>query len=297
MKQSTKTIKLIGGHVSMAGGLDKAVGRTAKIEGNCMQIFSGSPRSWARTLPTTEELRKLFSEQEKLSVRAIFTHALYLVNLASDKPELVKKSVATLVSDLTFDSLVKGSGVVVHLGSHQGRGWDAVKENLLKKIKKILNETPPNSRLLIENSAGQKGKIASDLNEIKWLLERLNPDRVGWCLDTCHAFAAGYPLSPDSKLSQFNNKHDLLSLISQLDLADSLKCVHVNDSKVAFDSGNDRHDNIGEGEIPQEDLRYFLRHDLTKNVPLITEAPGFDGKGPDVENINRLKKLAGVGES
>ncbi len=297
MKQSTTTIKLIGGHVSMAGGLDKAVGRAAKIEGNCMQIFSGSPRSWARTLPTTEELEKLFAEQEKLAVRAIFTHALYLVNLASDNPELVTKSVATLISDLTFDSLVKGSGVVVHLGSHQGRGWDAVKDNLLQKIKEILEETPPDSMLLIENSAGQNGKIASDLNEIKWLLERLDQNRVGWCVDTCHAFAAGYSLSPDSKLSQQNDKPDLLSLVSQLKLADSLKCIHVNDSKVEFDSGNDRHDNIGEGEIPQEDLQYFLRHDLTKNVPLITEAPGFDGKGPDLENMRRLKKLAGVGES
>ena len=118
MNQNKQGIKLIGGHVSMAGGLDKAVGRAAKIGGNCMQIFSGSPRSWARTLPTTKELEKLFAEQEKLSVKSIFTHALYLVNLVSDKPDLVKKSVATLIFELKFDSLVKGSGVVVHLGNN-----------------------------------------------------------------------------------------------------------------------------------------------------------------------------------
>ena len=296
MNQNKQGIKLIGGHVSMAGGLDKAIGRAAKIGGNCMQIFSGGHRSWARTLPTTEELEKLFAEQEKLSVKSIFTHALYLVNLVSDKPDLVKKSVATLIFELKFDSLVKGSGVVVHLGSHQGRGWESVREKLLDIIKQILEQTPADSMLLIENSAGQSGKIASDIEEIKWMLQRLDNNRVGWCLDTCHAFAAGYPLSPDSSYSQQKDKPDLLSLISQLKLTDSLKCIHVNDSKVAFDSGNDRHDNIGEGEIPQKDLRYFLRHDLTKNVPLITEAPGFDGKGPDLENIDRLKKLAGVGE-
>ena len=296
MNQNKQGIKLIGGHVSMAGGLDKAVGRAAKIGGNCMQIFSGSPRSWARTLPTTKELEKLFAEQEKLSVKSIFTHALYLVNLVSDKPDLVKKSVATLIFELKFDSLVKGSGVVVHLGSHQGRGWESVREKLLDTIKQILEQTPADSMLLIENSAGQSGKIASDIEEIKWMLQRLDNNRVGWCLDTCHAFAAGYHLVNDSKYAQESKQPDLISLIKEMDLADSLKCIHVNDSKVEFNSGNDRHDNIGEGEIPQKDFEGFLRHKRVRGVPLITEAPGFDGKGPDLENIKRLKKLTGVGE-
>lgn len=287
------SVSLIGAHVSMAGGLHKAAQRAAAINCNCMQIFSGSPRSWARKLPTEQDLNKLFSEQEKLSVSAIFTHALYLVNLASPKPDLLQKSTNSLIHDLNFDSLVKGSGVVVHLGSHLGAGWGAVREQLLAKIKKILNQTPEESLLLIENSAGQKGKIASDLAEIRWLLDRLPENRVGWCVDTCHAFAAGYPLSPSSQY-QDQDHPDLISEIKRLNLQDSLRCVHVNDSRVKFAAGDDKHDNIGEGLIPQQDLQDFLRDPVIAGKPLVTEAPGFDGKGPDLENIKRLRQFAGV---
>ncbi len=286
--------RLIGAHVSMAGGLDKAVKRAASINCNCMQIFSGSPRSWQRSLPTQDELNKLFSIQKELSVSSIFTHALYLVNLASPKPDLLQKSINSLIHDLHFDSLVKGSGVVVHLGSHLGKGWDSIKKQLLVTLQEILKNSPANSTLLIENSAGQKGKIASNLEEISWLLEKLNSSRVGWCVDSCHAFAAGYPLV---KKSQYASEHssDLITEISRLGIKDALKCIHVNDSKVKFNAGNDRHDNIGEGEIPQTDFKQFLQSELCQRIPLITEVPGFDGKGPDLENIKRLKSLAGVG--
>lgn len=283
---------LIGAHVSMAGGLDKAIERAAAIGANCAQIFSGSPRSWARKLPGRKTLDKMYAKQEELGVKSIFTHALYLVNLASPKPDLLTKSTNSLIHDLKFDNLVKGSGLVVHLGSHLGRGWEAIKEDLLAKLQHVLSKTPPDSTLLIEDSAGQKGKIASELEEIRWLLDRLDPKRVGWCVDTCHAFAAGYPLVASSRFTEQTTKPDLVSAIKQLDLATSLKCIHVNDSKVKFAAGDDKHDNIGEGLIPQEDLQAFLRTPIFSEIPLITEAPGFDGKGPDEKNMKRLKKLA-----
>ncbi len=295
MTTSTKTKRLIGAHVSMAGGLDKAVQRAAEIECNCMQIFSGSPRSWSRKLPEQDDLNKLFSEKEKLGIESTFTHALYLINLASPNDDLRQKSKNSLSHELKFDSLIKGSGVVVHLGSHLGKGWEATKDSLLKTLRDILSKAPLNSTLLIENSAGQKGKIASSIEEISWLLEELNDERVGWCVDTCHAFAAGYPLVPSSKF--VDEKHpDLLSEIMRLKLVDSLKCVHLNDSKVEFDSGNDRHDNIGEGMIPPQDIKRFLHSSQISNIPIITEVPGFDNKGPDLKNILRIKKIIEEGE-
>lgn len=281
----------IGGHVSVSGGVHLAVERVAKIGGNCLQVFSGSPRSWRRSEPEQKDLQKMFANKNKLGVKSVFTHALYLVNLASDKEELVSKSVQSLIFDLKFDSLVKGSGVVVHLGSHQGRGWEVVKNDLVEIIQQILVKTPQDSTLLIENSAGQKGKIASDLAEIHWLLDQLQTDRVGWCVDTCHAFAAGIPLVKSSQYCDQAQQPDLISQINQLNLNKSLKCLHVNDSSVEFNAGNDRHDNIGEGFIPQEDLEKFLQHEIVNNIPIITEVPGMDGKGPDKENIDRLKAL------
>jgi len=287
--------RLIGAHVSMAGGLDKAVQRAAKIKCNCMQIFSGSPRSWNRELPNQNDLKKMFSEKEKLGLESIFTHALYLINLASPKGDLRQKSIDSLAHELKFDSVIKGSGVVVHLGSHLGKGWESIKDSLLETLRGILSKAPVNSTLLIENSAGQKGKIASDLNEIIWLLEGLHDERVGWCVDTCHAFAAGYPLVSSSEFVDENHP-DLLSEIKRLNLANSLKCVHLNDSQVDFDSGNDRHDNLGEGKIPQGDLKEFLQSSIISNVPIITEVPGFDNKGPDLENIIRIKTMIGEAE-
>lgn len=295
MTASTKSKRLIGAHVSMAGGLDKAVQRAAKIGCNCMQIFSGSPRSWSRKLPEQNDLNKLFSEKEKLGVESIFTHALYLINLASLNNNLRQMSVGSLINELKFDSLITGSGVMVHLGSHLGKGWETIKDSLLKTLRDILSEAPSNSTLLIENSAGQKGKIASNISEIRWLLEKLNDERVGWCVDTCHAFAAGYPLVSSSKFA--DERHpDLLSEITRLNLMRSLKCVHLNDSKVEFDSGNDRHDNIGEGMIPSQDIKRFIQNSQISNIPIITEVPGFDNKGPDLKNIFRIKKLIEEGE-
>jgi len=287
----SKHVTEIGGHVSVSGGVHLAVERAAAIGGNCMQVFSGSPRSWRRSELKKNDIKKMFANQQELSVYSIFTHALYLVNLASNNQELVDKSVRSLIFDLRFDSLVKGSGVVVHLGSHQGRGWDAVKHQLVDIIKRILQATPQDSMLLLENSAGQKGKIASDLKEIKWLLDQIKSKRVGWCVDTCHAFAAGYPLVGSSKYTQNSTKEDLVTVIEDLHLTDSLRCLHVNDSKTKFGSGNDRHANISEGLIPQSDLKQFLNNQSLIGIPIITEVPGLDDKGPDQENIERIKNL------
>lgn len=284
----------IGGHVSISGGIDQAVQRAVNIGGNCMQVFSGSPRSWQRPEVDQKSLKKMFAIKQELGFKSIFTHTLYLINLASEKQALVTKSIRSLIFDLQFDSLVKGSGAIVHLGSHQGRGFTAVRTQLVKTLQDILQHTPPDSKLLIENSAGQQGKIASELTEIKWLLDELHSNRVGWCVDTCHAFAAGYPLVASSDYCQTSVKKDLVTTIKELQLAESLSCIHVNDSKTPFNGSNDRHENIGQGLIPSADLQNFLRHDLIKGIPIITEVPGMDGTGPDQANITKIKKLVGV---
>ncbi len=284
---------LVGGHVSMSGGLDKAAQRAADIGGNCMQIFSGSPRMWRRKDLSKFDPEKLIQVQKEKGIEANIIHALYLINLASDKEELVEKSVKALIYDLKLADLIRSQGVVVHLGSHQGRGWLQMRDQVADKIGYILEKTPVASRLLIENSAGQNGKIASNLAEISWLLDKIQSERLGWCFDTCHGFAAGYYLgSPTDRVNETGqSRAGIFETVDQYDLATSLSCVHVNDSATKFNSGRDRHANIGQGKIPQKDLQYFLNHDLIKSLPLITEVPGMDGQGPDRENINLIKRL------
>lgn len=295
-------MRKIGAHVSASGGLHRAIERAHEIGCNSVQLFSASPRVWKKPELGSIETKMFFSKQKELGVKPVVTHALYLINLASENPEQIQKSVDSLVFELQFDSLIEGSGVVVHVGSHQGRGWDAVKEQVVVQIEKILKQTPDGSHFLIENSAGQNGKICSDLSEIRWLLDQVKSPRLQWCVDTCHLFCAGYRLSPHSKSSNDGSKMSTLlttgmkSLVveeelDRLNLWSSLACIHVNDSRDPFGSGKDRHDNLGDGNIPTEDMAHFLNLKQVNDLPLILEVPGIEGEGPDAENVQRLKQI------
>lgn len=298
-------MKHIGAHVSASGGIEKTPKRAADIGCNAIQLFSGSPRVWRKKDLSDHHVDKFYSEVEKYDIKSIFTHAIYLTNLASNKPELVQKSVKSLGYDLAFDALIKGSGVVVHLGSHQGRGWETVRDQVAEQIRQLLAQAPAGATLLIENSAGQNGKLNSDLAEIKWLLDEVDSPQLGWCFDTCHAHAAGYSLGEEVRVKEGQDallatdekevknvrSETALEAISRLDLWDTLKVIHVNDSRDEFGSGRDRHDNLGEGNIPREDFKYFLNHEEVKNIPLVLEVPGVDKKGPDSENVKRLRGL------
>ena len=310
-------MRSIGAHVSSSGGLDQAIKRAVDIGCNSCQVFSGSPRSWVRKNLSDINLDKYFAKIKEYSFGAVFTHSLYLINLTAKKPELIQKSMQALIYDLRFDSAIKGSGVVVHLGSHLGLGFAAVRENLVKRLREILAVTPADSTLLIENSAGQKGKLCSDLSEIRWILDQLDSERVGVCIDTCHSFASGYSLA-NSKSQIINPKQKAANLdprcltvanqlshaeddgrggaislveeIERLKLWNDIKCIHVNDSRDEFGSGRDRHANLGEGNIPQEDMRYFLNYPQVRSLPLILEVPELKG-GEGRENVRRLKEL------
>lgn len=297
----------VGAHVSAAGGIHKAVERASGIGCNAVQVFSASPRTWRRSDLEKIVTPEINPAQKQLNVTPIVTHAMYLVNLASENPEQLAKSRSVLEFDLQFDAKIGGAGVVVHLGSHLGRGWDAVKDQVAEQITMILDATEaesPESHFLIENSAGQNGKLSSDLAEIRWLLDTIKNPRLGWCMDTCHAFAAGYSLGEKvgettaenlQKNSQINNK-TMVEAISEHNLWNDLRVIHVNDSKDPFGSGRDRHANIGEGNIPAEDFSYFLgeavkhlqKTDAKKQIPLILEVPGQDDLGPDAINVQRV---------
>jgi deoxyribonuclease-4 len=295
----------IGAHVSASGGVDKAIERASAIGANCVQVFSSSPRLWRKPALETFDSEKIETAQEKLSIKPIVTHALYLINLASENPEQIKKSIDSLIFELKFDSVVKGSGVVVHLGSHQGRGWLPVREAVLKGIIEVLQNTPDDSIFMIENSAGQQGKLCSNLEDIQWLINQVKSPRLKWCIDTCHTFCAGYLLSPKSTslhdgarmsslLQEIGTPKTVEDEIDRLGLWSALNCIHVNDSRDPFGSGKDRHDNLGDGMIPKEDLHHFLNLKQLKDLPLILEVPGLDGEGPDAVNISRLKEIVGV---
>lgn len=278
-----KPQRRIGAHLSVAGGLNAAVDHIIEMGGNALQIFSGSPRGWARK-PIDPNLTEAFQKYCKdHDVGLVVIHALYLINLTGDREELVRHSIDTLKYDLQYAAHIGAAGVVVHLGSHLGKGFDAVFDVLIKNLKEILDHSPENSTLLIENSAGQEGKLCSDFAEIRRVFDALRPyvekKRLAWCFDTCHGYAAGYDLKTVDEEMKKNG------------LLEALGVIHVNDSRDPFRSGRDRHENIGEGQIGKEVLQRFLRNPHIAHVPCILEVPGFDGMGPDAKNIAIVKEL------
>jgi deoxyribonuclease-4 len=277
-------MRRVGGHVSTSGGINNAVANTLAIGGNAMQIFAGSPRMWARSLypiKVAEEFKKLVSDKD---LNPVYIHALYLTNLASDNPELIEKSKAALIMDMTNSAAIGSVGVVLHIGSHQGRGWVQTRKLVISQIKEVLANTPDNSYLLLENSAGQQGKIGS-LPELHDILSSCSSVRLKVCLDTAHAFEAGYNFTTSNGLEMW-----IKEIEGTIGL-DKIELLHLNDSKTPLGSGRDMHQNIGDGFIGDSGMRTLINHPKLSHLPLILEVPGLDSTGPDRANIDRVKSL------
>lgn len=276
-----------GAHVSIAGGLPRAIENAVKIDAQCIQIFSSSPGQWNEP-KHKQELIKKFIEQKKLhQIDPVFIHAKYLINLVSDKSWLADQSVRSLVADLHFSNEIGATGVIVHLGSHQGRGYETAKKTLVNTVEEVLEKTPRETRLIVENSAGQKGKLSSTMEEIADLFGAVSRKRLALCLDTCHLFAAGYDV---------RDKGVVDSLIHELRasrLLERLVVIHINDVKDPLGSHRDRHENLGEGQIGFDGLKTFVTHPMFRHLPKIIETPGFDQKGPDERNVVILNELMG----
>ena len=279
---NTNNQRRVGAHVG--GGLTSAIDNTILIGGNCLQIFAGSPRMWARSLWAVDVTKKFTELAIKNDLNPVYIHALYLTNLASDNEELVEKSIAALVMDMKNSAAINGAGVVLHIGSHQGRGWQDSRTLVIESIRKVLESTPNNSYLLLENSAGQKGKIGS-LTELADILNSINSPRLKVCLDTAHAFEAGYNFTTTQGLEIW------LKEIESTIGFEKIELLHLNDSKTPLGSGRDNHQNIGDGYIGSDGMKRLINHPKLAHLPLILEVPGMEGLGPDKENIDRVKRL------
>ncbi|GIW63705.1 MAG: putative endonuclease 4 [Patescibacteria group bacterium] len=272
---------LIGAHLSISKGLDFAVKDIAAKGGNCLQIFSTSPRSWSFKGFTQEQINSFIETKLEYSVSPVFFHASYLINLA-DNQETGKKSVRLLINELNLASKMGIVGSVVHLGSFKNNDKDY--DLLIANIKQVLAETNPNTYFIIENAGNRK--IGKDLEEIALILEKLNSERVKVCLDSCHLFSAGIDLTDFDQLSAYWQRfNDLIG-------KDKLILWHLNDSKDPLGSLRDRHENLTKGSIGKKGFMNILSINEFRQLPMIIETPGFDNKGPDKKNLDILKSLS-----
>ena len=270
----------LGGHQSIAGGLHEALNRINSIGGNCLQIFSSSPRGWNFAKIDEGQVSKFLNLKSRLKIDPIYFHASYLVNLADDS-KTGHLSKLSLIAEMNIAPSLKIKGSIIHLGSFKDQRSDIKYQKFISNIIEVLNKTPKDALFIIEN-AGNK-KIGQTLDEISKIVKDVNNPRVRLCLDTCHLFSNGYGFKNEGELNKFIEKLD------ELELLEKLEVWHINDSRDPFSSGRDRHENIGKGTIGIDEFKTLLNHPKTKEFPFIIETPGFDGNGPDKKNINALK--------
>ncbi len=273
-------MKKLGAHLSIAGGYPNALEKITAIDGNCLQIFSTSPRTWNKATITTQTVQQFQERKKKLAIEPIYFHASYLINLA-DPGETGRRSKASLIHELSLTPQLGIKGSIVHLGSLKNN-----QENypvLIANLREVLHNSPIDTLLIIENAGSRK--IGTKLEEIAKIIKDVDDKRLRVCLDTCHLHAAGYDLSSRKKLNTFLNRFNELIGLNRLEL------FHMNDSRDGMGSNRDRHENIGKGTIGIETFRLLLTHPITKHLPFIIETPGFDQKGPDKKNLDILKSL------
>lgn len=271
----------LGGHVSAAGGMLKILERAQAIQANTVQIFAANPRGW-QGQPISEKEAKLFlSRKQEFNVEHLVIHAIYLVNLASPKAEIRRKSLTALKRDLISAARLQATFIVLHPGSDLGeaKGIDHLISNLLK-LKPLI---PRGCKILLEGMAGARNSLG-DLLTLKKVLQIVGKQKYGVCLDTAHLFAAGYNLRTSSGMT------NLLGVIKQTVGIKTIGCIHLNDSKHACGSRRDHHENLGSGKIGQQGLVRFLSIPAFQQCPIIMETPGFNEQGPDLKNMQRLKK-------
>jgi deoxyribonuclease-4 len=275
----------IGAHVSSAGGIDTAIDRIVAMGGDCVQIFTQSPRMWRPTNHKPEAIEAFKAKRREHGVGGVVCHALYLCNLAAPDDEVYKKSVATMQTTVDIGCAIDADAVVFHVGSHLGAGLDKGLKRVVRAMKKILGHVGGDTWLCMENSAGTGGTIGRSLDELATLLDALDRHpRLGICLDSCHLYASGYDVTDPKIVAELVDEVD-----DKIGL-DRLRCLHVNDSAAPLGSNRDRHANVLEG-LMGEDMGAFLAHPKLQQLGAYLEVPGPDKHGPDANEVKKLREL------
>ena len=276
---------LVGVHVSIAGGVDRAVDRAMERGCDVFQIFSRNPRGWASRELSSEEAGRFAVKMEMFGLRLAVDHMPYLPNLASPKDDVYAKSLQALAEELKRCHALGIPYLVTHLGSHLGSGWEAGLERIVGAIEDAFSQTEDGEVvLLLENTAGGVNSMGSSFEDMGTIIERLESKRLGVCLDTCHLFAAGYELRTKAGVQE------TLETFGREVGLDLLKLIHLNDSAGGLGSRLDRHAHIGLGEIGESGMRAILADRYLKGLPMILETP-IDSVRDDVGNLRKVRSL------
>ena len=276
---------LIGAHVSNAGGLEKAIERGVERGCSAIQIFNQSPRMWRPTAYTDDDFAAFREAMDSSPIDAVLIHAVYLINCASEDPEIRKKSLVSLIHALQVGDGIGVVGVVLHPGS--AKTGDVPKA--IERAGKVMGEALAESGgcdLLLEDTAGAGGTLGRSFQELADLIDAAGRSkRLGLCLDSCHLYASGYDVATAEGLDETLNECDRLVGLERL------RALHLNDSLVPLGSNRDRHAVLGEGELGERGCANFLSEPRFEKLPCVLET-GRDGGAPAAEDVALAVKLS-----
>ncbi|MDO8643469.1 MAG: deoxyribonuclease IV [bacterium] len=278
---------LLGAHMSISGGVEKAPERGASVGCEIIQIFTKSSNQWAAKPLTEENVRDFKANMKQHKIQSAFAHDSYLINLGSPDKELHKKSLDAFTQELERAEQLGLYALVFHPGSHVGSGV----EGAIIRIAESVNEAHVRRKgfkvlTCFENAAGQGSNVGHRFEQIAQMLELVKEQaRVGVCLDTQHAFAAGYDLRTEEGTKKVLKEFDRLIGLKRL------KCFHLNDSKVDFGSRKDRHEELDKGKLGLEVFKVLLNDPRFKNIPASLETPKSEDCHEDREALKKLRSL------
>ncbi len=283
---------LLGCHLSISGGLDQAIARAEELKINALQIFSHNARSWKMTPLKPDDAKRFIERRQRSKVEYAVIHTIYLINLASPDPKNFQLSVQALNDEIERAGALKIPHVNTHIGAHLGQGIEQGLERVVEALERVLAspqaKSAPDVKILLENCSGEGSELGARFEELGFVLQNINKNknnrRVGVCLDTCHAFAAGYDLTTPQGLEK------TLTELERTVGLERVALIHLNDSKFPLGSRRDRHEHIGQGPIGSEGFRLIVNHLALRDKPFILETPK-DDEQSDPTNLARIRAL------
>lgn len=279
--------KFLGAHMPTGKGLDDAIREGKAIGCTAVQVFTSSPRQWKASVVTDEKAAAFKRALQETGITATISHDSYLINLSDSDDEKREKSIAGLTGEMERAGKYGIPLVVSHIGACRGQDLAVAQARACDGILRVLDQTPETVTLLMETTAGQGSSLNSSFDEIATILEVCkSPARLAVCLDTCHIFVAGYDIRTiDTFYSTFERFEKIVGF-------DKLRAVHCNDSKKAFGSRVDRHENLGEGFIGPIAFQTLVTDSRFDNIPIVVETPTEDDG--HAKNVAKLRAWAGL---
>ncbi len=281
----------LGAHMSIAGGYYKAIDAAAELQMDVVQLFTKNNNQWAAKPITDQEVEVFSSHLKSTGVSNPLSHASYLINLASPKEELWNKSIDGMSVEWQRAEQLGLDGVVMHPGAFVESTEELGMQRIVDAIHQIFERVKPkHAWLLLENTAGQGSCLGWSMEQLAWLLERTGEKmKVGVCLDTCHAHAAGYDFSTESGFKAWEREAKKLGVL------EAIRALHLNDSKKGCGSRVDRHEHIGHGSIGRDGFARVLKNKVLRQWPMYLETDkgqNDDGEDWDAVNLRELRHLA-----